>query len=131
MTSPTWASTPTAEFILRPEFTRQGYGTELFHAVMDAWWHLPREWQRLQLHAAVTPGKEPGDKVIEGVVFQWEAGNDAAQAFFAKMLQQNPIAASGGFASIDRRPGREGNVVYLTGMLVANPKQLADASASG
>lgn len=97
---------------------------------MDSWWDLPREWQRLQLHAAVTPDKEPGEKVIEGVVLQWEAGNDAAKAFFAKMLQQNPIAASGGFASIDRRPGREGNVVYLTGMLVANPKQLEAATAA-
>lgn len=94
---------------------------------MEAWWALPREWQRLQLHAAVTPGKEPGDEVFEGVVFQWETGNDAAKNFFAKMLQQNPIAASGGFASLDRRPGREGTVVYLSGMLVVNPSQLPPA----
>lgn len=113
-----------AEFILKPDCCRQGYGTELFHAVMNLWWDLPREWQRLQLHHAVTPEKEPGDTVIEGVVFQWEAGNKAAPQFFAKMLKQNPIAASGGYASLDTRPGREGNVVYLTGMLVANPNQL-------
>lgn len=91
---------------------------------MDSWWALPREWQRQQLHAAVTSGKEPGDEVTEGVVFQWESGNDVAKHFFAKVLQQSPIAAGGGFASIDVRPGRLGSVVYLTGMLVANPKRI-------
>lgn len=96
---------------------------------MDSWWALPREWQRQQLHPAVTLGKQPGEKVTEGVVFQWEGGNDAAKHFFAQVLKQSPVAAGGGFASIDMRPGREGNVVYLTGMLVANPEP-APASES-
>lgn len=113
---------PEAEFIIKSEYWRQGYGTELFEAVIDSWWDLPREKRRHQLIRAVTPGKEPGDEVTEGVVFQWEEGNIAAQNFFAKVLKQSPVSAAGSFASFDSREGREGNLVQWAGTLVANPR---------
>ncbi|KAJ4267558.1 hypothetical protein NW762_003666 [Fusarium torreyae] len=113
---------PEAEFFIKPEYWRQGYGTEFFNAVIDSWWDLPRERRRHQLIPAIAPGLEPGDAVPEGVVFQWEDGNDAARSFFAKVLAQAPVGAQGGFESIDTREGREGNLVRWTGTLVTNPK---------
>ncbi|KAL4727115.1 hypothetical protein ACLX1H_006016 [Fusarium chlamydosporum] len=102
---------PEAEFLIKPQHSRQGYGTELWKAVMDSWWDLPRERRRHQLISLVVPGKEAGDKVDESVVFQWEATNDVAKNFFAKVLAQAPVAAEGGCESIDRRDGREGSLV--------------------
>lgn len=61
---------PEAEFLVKPEYWRQGYGTEFFHAVMDLWWDLPREWRQVQLIPSGMPGREPGDIAMEGVVFQ-------------------------------------------------------------
>ncbi|CAJ0546946.1 Ff.00g015730.m01.CDS01 [Fusarium sp. VM40] len=113
---------PEAEFFIKPEYWRQGYGTEFFNAVMDSWWDLPREKRRHQLIPAVAPTLEPGDPVPEGAVFQWEDGNDAARSFFAKVLAQAPVGAEGGFESIDTREGREGNLVRWTGTLVTNPR---------
>ncbi|KAK6087833.1 GNAT N-acetyltransferase [Seiridium cupressi] len=113
---------PEAEFLVKPEYWRQGYGTELFNAVMDSWWDLPRERRRHQLTPAVVPGKEPGDDVMEGVVFQWEEGNVPACNFFAKILKQAPASAEGSFESIDVREGREGNLVRWAGTLSANPR---------
>ena len=79
---------------------------------MDSCWDLPRERRRHQLIPAIAPGLEPGDAIPEGVVFQWEDGNDAARSFFAKVLAQAPVGAQGGFESIDTREGREGNIMH-------------------
>ncbi|KAL4727088.1 hypothetical protein ACLX1H_005988 [Fusarium chlamydosporum] len=116
---------PEAEFFIKPEYWRQGYGREFFKAVMDSWWDLPRERRRHQLIPAIAPGLEPGDTVPEGVVFQWEEGNNAAKCFFANVLAQAPVGAEGGFESIDTREGREGNIVRWTGTLVTNPKPVS------
>ncbi|KAF4984006.1 hypothetical protein FZEAL_711 [Fusarium zealandicum] len=113
---------PEAEFFIKPEYWRQGYGTELYNAVMDSWWDLSRERRRQQLHPAVAPGKEPGDPVAEGVMFGWENGNDAALGFFSKVLANAPIFAEGGYESIDMREGREGSLVRWDGALVINPR---------
>ncbi|KAF4989114.1 hypothetical protein FGRMN_9357 [Fusarium graminum] len=117
---------PEAEFLIKPEYCRQGYGTELYKAVMNSWWDLPRERRRHQLMPVVAPGKEPGDKVAEGVVFQWEAGNDAATNFFAKVLSQAPVTVQGGCESIDTREGREGQLITWSGTLAANPRPMVE-----
>lgn len=44
---------PEAEFLIKPEYWRQGYGTELWQAVMGSWWDLPRETRRHQLLPAI------------------------------------------------------------------------------
>lgn len=113
---------PEAEFLIKLEYWRQGYGTEFFNAVMDSWWELPRQRKRLQLLPAIAPGKEPGDEMLEGVVFRWEEPNDAAREFFAKVLEQAPIYAEGGYESVDVREGREGNLVQFTGSLATHPR---------
>lgn len=113
---------PEAEFFIKPEYWRQGYGTELFNAVINSWWDLPRERRRHQLIPAVVPGVEPGDDVSEGVVFQWEEGNVVARNFFAKVLSQAPVSAEGAFESVDTREGREGNIVRWVGTLNPNPR---------
>ncbi|ROW01859.1 hypothetical protein VMCG_05567 [Cytospora schulzeri] len=86
---------PEAEFLVKPEYWRQGYGTEFFNAVMESWWDLPREWRRVQVFPAGMPGKEPGDVAMEGVVFQWEEGNEVAERFFNKVLEEKTCIASG------------------------------------
>lgn len=113
---------PEAEFFVLPEYWRQGYGTEFFNAVMDAWWDLPREWRRVQLMPSGMPNKEPGEVAMEGVVFQWEAENEIAERFFTKVLEHRPVFVSGSAVSHDRREGREDNIVTWKGLLTANPK---------
>ncbi|KAF4465442.1 n- gnat [Fusarium albosuccineum] len=117
---------PEAEFFIKPEHWRQGYGTEFFNAIMQSWWSLPRERRRHQLIPVVAPDKEPGDEVLEGVVFEWEEPNDVARAFFAKVLQQAPVFAEGGYESIDAREGRVGDLVQFSGSLVTNPRPFED-----
>lgn len=117
---------PEAEFFIKPAYWRQGYGTELFNAVMDSWWNLPRQRTRRQLLPVLAPDKEPGEEMLEGVVFQWEEPNDVARDFFAKVLKQAPIYAEGGYESIDAREGREGNLVQWAGSVVTNPKPRDD-----
>ncbi|CVL02570.1 uncharacterized protein FMAN_00074 [Fusarium mangiferae] len=121
---------PEAEFLIKPEFRRQGYGTELWTAVMNSWWDLPRERRRHQLVPVVAPGKEPGDKMDECVVFQWEAGNEAAKNFFAKVLSQAPVAAQGGCESIDTRDGKEGNLITWAGTIICNPRPMPEEEDS-
>lgn len=58
---------PEAEVLVKPEYWRQGYGTELLNAVLASWWELPRAPRRHQLLPIVVGDKEPGDKVTEGV----------------------------------------------------------------
>ncbi|KAF0644714.1 hypothetical protein NXS19_002198 [Fusarium pseudograminearum] len=113
---------PEAEFLIKPQHCRQGYGSELWTAIMDSWWDLPREKRRHQLIPIVAPGKEPGDKVDECVVFQWEASNEVARNFFAKILAQAPVAAQGGCESMDTREGRVGNLITWSGTLICNPR---------
>ncbi|KAM0552692.1 hypothetical protein ACHAPJ_007789 [Fusarium lateritium] len=117
---------PEAEFLLKPEYQRQGYGTELFTALTDSWWNLPRERRRHQLVPLVAPGKEPGDSMHECLVLQWEAGNEAAKQFFAKVLAQAPVAAQGGCESIDIRDGRQGTIVTWAGTVIANPRPMPE-----
>jgi hypothetical protein len=113
---------PEAEFLVKPQHCRQGYGTELWNAIMDSWWDLPRKRRRHQLIPLIVPGKEPGDKVDECVVFQWEASNEVAKYFFAKILAQAPVAAQGGCESIDTRDGREGSLITWSGTMICNPR---------
>ncbi|KAJ4014178.1 hypothetical protein NW752_005897 [Fusarium irregulare] len=117
---------PEAEFLIKPQYCRQGYGTELWKAVMDSWWDLPRERRRHQLVPLIAPSKEPGDKVDECVVFQWEASNDVAKHFFAKVLAQAPVAAQGGCESIDTRDGREGTLITWAGTMISNPRPVPE-----
>lgn len=58
---------PEAEILIKPEYWRQGYGTELLHAFLTSWWELPRARRRHQLLPLVVGDKEPGAKVTEGV----------------------------------------------------------------
>ncbi|CAJ2513652.1 Uu.00g017710.m01.CDS01 [Anthostomella pinea] len=113
---------PEAEFLLKPRFWRQGYGTEAFNALVDSWWGLPRERRRHQLITPLVPGIEPGAEVPEGLVFQWEAHNVRASGFFAKVLAQAPAAAEGTFESRDMRDGRQGEIVRWAGTLIGNPR---------
>lgn len=113
---------PEAEFFIKPEYWRQGYGTEFFKAFMESWWDLPRKRRPHQIIPLLAPGLEPGDRLKEGVIFQWEDGNVAAREFIAKMLTQAPVHAEGGFESIDMREGREGQLVRWVGTLSENPR---------
>ncbi|ROW11940.1 hypothetical protein VPNG_05270 [Cytospora leucostoma] len=113
---------PEAELLIKPQYWRQGYGREIFEAIMDSWWDLPREKRRHQLVPALVPGKAPGDEISESIVFQWEENNMRAREFFAKMLAQTPAAAEGIFESCDTREGREGNIVKWAGTLTGNPR---------
>lgn len=113
---------PEAEVLIKPEYWRQGYGTELWKAVMDSYWDLPREKRRYQLCPAfVSAEKEPGDEVADAVGFVWEDNNNAAKGFFGKMLGRASLEAAGFFVDYDRRDGREGNLVRWEGTLAANP----------
>lgn len=112
---------PEAEILVKPEYWRQGYGTEFFGAVMNSWWALPRETRRVQLLPVATQGMEPGSRAVDGVVFQWENGNEAAELFVGKVLANNPVFVSGTATSFDQRAGREGEVVTWAGLLAVNP----------
>jgi hypothetical protein len=88
---------------------------------MESWWDLPREKRRHQLLPVIAGDKEPGDEVIDGVGFVWEESNLPARNFFAKMLGQKPVAATGTFIEFDRRDGREAQFLNWAGTLAANP----------
>ncbi|KAJ0114124.1 acyltransferase [Diaporthe amygdali] len=98
------------EILLKPAYWRQGYGTELFKAVMEAWWKLPGEKRRRQLLPMVVGDKEPGEEVPEAIELIWEAENTAAQNFFTKTLGQSRLSLQGSFVGFDWREGREGNL---------------------
>lgn len=112
---------PEAEFLLAPQYWRQGYGTEVFKAIVTSWWELPRQWRRLQLIPALVPDLDAGADVPEGLVLQWSADNVAAAAFCTKMLGQMPVSAEGFAECIDMRRGREGTLTKWAGLLSANP----------
>lgn len=116
---------PEAEFLIKPEFCRQGYGTEMWNAILSSWWELPREKRRYQLQPVfVSTGKEPGDEVADAVGFVWEDTNEAARNFINKMTQQGTysLAASGFFVAVDSRDGRDPNILRWEGMLAKNPR---------
>lgn len=114
---------PEAEILIKPEYWRQGYGTELWKAVIESYWDLPRERRRHQLCPAFVPADtEPGDEVTDAVGFVWEDSNVAARAFFGKVLGDATLAAAGFFVDFDSREGREGNLVRWEGTLAANPR---------
>lgn len=110
------------EILIKPAYWRQGYGTELFTAVLDSWWDLPREQRRHQLLPMVVGDTEPGKEVHECVEFLWEWENVAAGKFFGKMLGQAPVTIEGFFDSFDWREGRFGNLVRWGGALAVNPR---------
>lgn len=113
---------PEAEFLVKPQYWRQGYGTEMFNAIIGSWWDLPRAWRRLQVMPKLVQGLDAGSDLPESIVFQWESGNEQARMFFAKVASQLPAAAEGAVESRDTRPGREGTVVKWTGTLALNPR---------
>lgn len=110
------------EILLKPNYWRQGYGTELYHAIMNAYWELPRERRRHQLVPLAARDYEPGDNVTECVEFVWEEENVAAQCFFAKVLGQAHVPVEGTFVSFDWREGREGELRVFAATVVANPR---------
>lgn len=109
------------EILVRPDCWRQGYGTELYRAVMDSWWALPREPRRHQLFPVVAGDREPGQSVTECIEFAWESTNDVANKFFSKMLGHAPVSHEGYYEEFDRREGREGNLVRWCGADAVNP----------
>lgn len=110
------------EVLIKPAFWRQGYGTELFRAVLDSWWDLPRELRRHQLLPSAIDNPPPGSLVRDRLEMIWEADNDAASHFFPKALSQVPVAHEGFFTSLDWREGREGNLVRWAGTMIQNPR---------
>ncbi|KAH6648174.1 acyl-CoA N-acyltransferase [Truncatella angustata] len=114
---------PEGEILIKPGYQRQGYGTELWKAVTETYWELPREKRRYQLCPAfVSAEKEPGDEVADAIGFVWEDTNTAARRFFGKLLGQASLEAAGFFVDYDRREGREGNLVRWEGTLAGNPR---------
>ncbi|KAI7775436.1 hypothetical protein LA080_006813 [Diaporthe eres] len=99
------------EILIKPKFQRQGYGTELYKAVLDEWWKLPGEKRRRQILPVAAGDKEPGEEVRESIELIWEADNEAAQNFFTKMLGQSKVSLQASFVGFDWREGREGNLV--------------------
>lgn len=110
------------EVLIKPAFWRQGYGTELFKAVLDSWWDLPRELRKHQLLPSAIDNPPPGSLVRDRLEMIWEADNDAASHFFPKALSQVPVAHEGFFTSLDWREGREGNLVRWAGTMIQNPR---------
>lgn len=112
---------PEAEILIKPEYWRQGYGTELCKAVMESYWNLPRQRRRHQLCPAfVSAGTEPGDEVADAVGFVWEESNSAARAFFEKVLGAPTVETAGFFVNIDNREGRKGDLVRWEGTLAVD-----------
>jgi RimJ/RimL family protein N-acetyltransferase len=110
------------EILVKPQFQRQGYGTELYRAVMDAWWALPGEKRRRQLLPIVAGDKEPGEEVRESIEMVWEADNEVARNFFTKMMGLEPkVALQASFTGFDWREGREGNLVRWQAVQIASP----------
>lgn len=109
------------EILIKPKFQRQGYGTELYKAVLDGWWKLPGEKRRRQLLPMVVGEKEPGEEVRESIELVWEADNEKARSFFAKMLGQSKVPLQGSFVGFDWREGREGNLVRWAAAHAACP----------
>lgn len=110
------------EFLVAPAHQRQGLGTEMFHAVMDAWWALPRAPRRHQLLPLVAGDAEPGQVVTDCVEFFWEASNDVADKFVAKALGRLPISHEGYIETFDWREGREGELRRWGGTIAVNPR---------
>lgn len=88
---------------------------------MQAWWGLPREYRRQQVHPFVVPGKEAGDRVMECVVHSWDKVNRVADKFFTKVVDQDPEPLKGAFEDFDHREGRRTDMVEFIGWTVPNP----------
>lgn len=112
---------PEAEIVVRRPYWRQGYGSEMFRAFMDAWWALPRERRRHQLVPFATNYREPGEEIADAVGFAWEEDNAAARAFLARMLNPDFLGAEGKWMDIEHRDGCEHAIVNWEGALMYNP----------
>ncbi|KAK8097464.1 GNAT domain-containing protein [Apiospora sp. TS-2023a] len=116
---------PEAEVLVKKEYWRQGYGTEMVNAWLASWFGLPREIRRHQLFPLATGWQEPGAELIDGVGFGWEETNAAASAFFPKVLSADgAVFAEGFFEEFDQRDGREPQVVRWNGIIRNNPNGL-------
>lgn len=109
------------EILIKPVYQRQGYGTEFYKAVLDAWWALPGEKRRRQLIPIVAAGKEPGEEIRESIEIVWEADNEAARNFFTKMMGESKVSLQANFVGFDWREGREGNLVRWQTAQIACP----------
>lgn len=116
---------PEAEVLLKKEYWRQGYGTEMVKGWLASWWALPREIRRHQLFPLATGWQEPGAELIDGVGFGWEESNAAAAAFFPKVLSADgAVFAEGFFEEFDQRDGREPQLLRWNGIIQSNPNAL-------
>lgn len=116
---------PEAELLVKKEYWRQGYGTEMVNAWLDSWFSLPREIRRHQLFPLATGWEEPGAELIDGVGFGWEESNAAAGAFFPKVLSPDgAVFAEGFFEEYDQRDGREPQILRWNGIIRSNPNGL-------
>lgn len=109
------------EILIKPAYQRQGYGSELYKAVLDEWWKLPGEKRRRQLLPIVAGDKEPGQEVRESIELVWDSENEAARNFFAKTLGQSKVTLQASFTAFDWREGREGNLVRWAAAHAASP----------
>lgn len=109
------------EILVKPAYQRQGYGSELYKAVLDSWWALPGEKRRRQLLPIVAGDKEPGQEVRESIEMVWEADNVTAKNFFTKMMGQSKVSLQANFTSFDWREGRQGDLVKWQAAQVACP----------
>ncbi|KAK7941590.1 acyl-CoA N-acyltransferase [Apiospora aurea] len=116
---------PEAEVLVKKEFWRQGYGTEMLNGWLSSWWALPREIGRHQLFPLATGWQEPGAELIDGVGFGWEETNTAASGFFHKALSADgAVFAEGFFEEFDQRDGREPQIIRWNGIITSNPNGL-------
>ncbi|KXJ93671.1 GNAT domain-domain-containing protein [Microdochium bolleyi] len=122
---------PEADFLIAREHQRQGYGTELFDAVMSSWWNLPRERRRRQLHPFVVPGKQPGERMPDCVVLAHESANEVGAAFYEKMVGAEAVALRGTFEDYDMREGKERLLTSFSGMTMTNPVMFVDPDEEG
>ncbi|KAK7923617.1 acyl-CoA N-acyltransferase [Apiospora marii] len=116
---------PEAEVLVKKEYWRQGYGTEMLKGWLGSWWALPREIRRHQLFPLATGWQEPGAELSDGVGFGWEESNAAAAAFFHKVLSADGgVFAEGFFEEFDQRDGREPQLIRWNGIIRNNPNGL-------
>lgn len=115
------------EILIKSAYWRQGYGTELFTAVLNSWWDLPRELRRHQLLPIAAGNKDAGQEVHECIELVWEGDNIPAGHFFAKMLGKAPVTLEGFFESFDWREGRDGDLIRWCAALALNPRGITSS----
>lgn len=125
-TSNTRSGWPQVDFLISPTQQRRGYGTELFQAVLDSWWALPRQRRRRQLHPLALPDRAPGATIRDQVVIHYEATDKSADAFFNNVCKGMVIYVIGQAEDFDGREGRERDLKTWFGRTVVNPMGLGE-----